>query len=221
MKLSPGLISEATGIERISADAMACIERYCTSLLNANRRINLISRRGDQPIEVTRQFLISIAAISAIPERDRKWWLDIGSGGGFPAIPIAIFRPNIQFVLAESIAKKAYFLERTVEELGLDNVRVINQRVDPGNHDLHPEAGRFDWLSIKAVTDWEESLRWGSWLVKPDGCLLTYKAGKPTAVEMMAINETGFELLHTFDLGDFFNFTVIKVLILKRISTLD
>ncbi|MBD3297825.1 MAG: hypothetical protein GF341_04150, partial [candidate division Zixibacteria bacterium] len=148
---------------------MTCVERYCTSILNANHRINLISRRGDQPIEVTRQFLISVAALSVIPDGHHQWWLDIGSGGGFPAIPIAIFRPNIHFVLAESVAKKAYFLERTVEELGLHNISVVHRRVSPEHHELHPESGKFNWLSIKAVTDWDESLRWGCSFLNPGG----------------------------------------------------
>lgn len=200
---------------------MERVERYCNILLSANRRINLISRAGDQPIEITRQFLISIATLRVIPESGDLWWLDIGSGGGFPAIPLAIFRPNIRFVLAESMAKKAYFLERAVEELGLTNVTVLNRRVEPGHCDLHPESDQFDWLSIKAVTDWDESLRWGKWYGKAGGYLVTYKAGRPTADEMLAITDMGFELRHTFDLAEFFNFTEIKVLILKQIDLPD
>ena len=200
---------------------METVGRFCNAILNANRHINLISRGGDQPLEVTRQFLISVATLKAIPDDASSWWLDIGSGGGFPAIPISIFRPRIQFVLAESVSKKSFFLERTTEELHLDNVRVVNRRVAPEETGLHPEGERFDWLSIKAVTDWNESLRWGQAFLKPGGSLLTYKTGKPSADETMAIRDMGFELTCTFDLSEFFNFTVIKVLILKRIDPLD
>ena len=217
MKLSPGLISEASGIERIDADTMKRVERYCSLLLAANRRINLISRADDQPIEITRQFLISVAAIPAIPCDSPLSWLDIGSGGGFPALPLAIFCPDITFLLAESMAKKAFFLERTVEELKLTNVRIANRRIEPGHNGALPEQQAFDWLSIKAVTDWERSLHWGNSFLKPGGCLLTYKAGRPSTEETLAIKSRGFELHHTFDLAEFFNFTLSKVLILKRI----
>jgi len=218
VKLAPGLISEAAGIERIDEQTQDRVERYCTALLNANRRINLISRGGDQPLEITRQFLISVAALKALPSNGPTWWLDIGSGGGFPAIPIAIFRPDIRFVLAESMAKKSFFLERTIEELGMGNIRVVNRRVEPDDNRLHPQDDRFDWLSIKAVTDWHESLRWGQAFLKEGGSLLTYKAGKPSTDETLAIGDMGFELSHTIDLSDFFEFTEIKVLILKRIG---
>jgi hypothetical protein len=90
--------------------------------------------------------------------------------------------------------------------------------VEPDDHRLHPEHDRFDWLSIKAVTDWHESLRWGQAFLKEGGSLLTYKAGRPTTDETLAIRDLGFELSHTIDLRDFFAFTEIKVLILKRID---
>lgn len=219
MKLSPGLISEAAALDRVSDEVMERIETYCTTLLSANRRINLISRAGAQPVEVIRQLLISIAPLSVVPQHEHLWWLDIGSGGGFPAIPMAIFRPNISFVLAESMSKKAFFLERVVEEIQLANVTIANCRVHSEQTDLHPESGEFDWLSVKAVGDWKETLDWGRAFLKPGGYLLTYKAGRPTTAEMRAIKDVGFELHHTFDLSDFFDFTMIKVLILKQIHS--
>jgi len=217
VKLAPGLISEVTGINNIDPLVLERAERYCALLLDANKRINLISRAGDQPLEVLRQFLISIAALPAIPDDATGWWLDIGSGGGFPAIPLALFRPNLQFVLAESMAKKAFFLERTVETAAIPNIRVLNTRVDP-RKPLHPERTGFDWLSVKAVTEWEQTLQWGNAFLAPQGSLLTYKTGTPTADEMLAIRDHGFELHHTFDLSDFFDFTLIKILILRRVG---
>lgn len=217
VKLAPGLISEVTGINNIDQLVVDRGEQFCALLLDANKRINLISRAGDQPLEVLRQFLISIAALPAIPDDGEGWWLDIGSGGGFPAIPLALFRAKMHFVLADSMAKKAFFLERTVEAVPVPNVRIINTRVEAKTK-LHPRGEKFDWLSVKAVTDWEETLRWGNAFLKEGGSLLTYKTGTPSADEMLAIADLGFELHHTFDLSDFFDFTRIKILILRRVA---
>lgn len=215
VKLAPGLISEVTGINNIDQSVIDRAERFCAQLLDANKRINLISRAGDQPIEVLRQFLISIAALPAIPDDTQGWWLDIGSGGGFPAIPLALFRSQMHFILVDSMAKKAFFLERTIESIPIPNVLILNTRVEPKTR-LHPKGDKFDWLSVKAVTDWEETLRWGKAFLREGGSLLTYKTGAPSADEMLAITHNGFELHHTFDLSDFFDFTMIKIMILRR-----
>jgi len=219
VKLSPGLISEVTGLKEIDIESLERSERYCALLLEANRKINLLSRGGDQRLEVIRQFLISLASLRVVPANGSCRWLDIGSGGGFPSIPLAIFRPKISFLLAESVAKKAFFLERTAETLELPNVEVAHKRIESGvrlGNCVDDEC--FDWLSVKAVTDWEETLRWGSSLLKPGGHLLTYKSGGPTTDETLAIRDHGFELLHTIDLSPFFQNTQLQIFLLKVIG---
>jgi 16S rRNA (guanine(527)-N(7))-methyltransferase RsmG len=219
VKLSAGLISEVTGIKEIDQLVLERSERYCALLLEANRKINLFSRGGDQRLEVVRQFLISVAPLPVIPADGSCRWLDIGSGGGFPSIPLAIFRPKISFLLAESVAKKAFFLERAAETIELPNVEVIHKRIAPGvrlGNCIGDEC--FDWLSIKAVTDWEETLRWGASLLNRGGRLLTYKTDAPTTDQTLAIRDHGFELLHTLDLSSFFNNTRLRILLLKIIG---
>jgi len=219
VKLSSGLISEVTGIKEIDRGFLELSEKYCALLLDANRKINLISRGGDQRLEVTRQFLISLASLRLVPADGRPRWLDIGSGGGFPSIPLAIFRPKISFVLAESAAKKAFFLERTAEALRLPNVVVVNTKITSTTRLGNSLGdGYYDWLSVKAVTDWEETLRWGTVFLRPGGYLLTYKADGPDTDETLAIRDYGFELLHAIDLSSFFNDTGLRIILLKRIG---
>lgn len=219
MKLSPNLISEITGIKEIEQKFIERSERYCDLLFEANRKINLLSRGGDQRLEISRQFLISVASLPVVPANGPCRWLDIGSGGGFPSIPLAIFRPAISFLLAESVAKKAFFLERTSETLKLSNVQVVHKRIESGVR-LGNCNGKecFDWLSVKAVTDWEETLRWGAAFLRPGGHLLTYKSGGPSTDQTLAIRDHGFELLHTIDLSSFFDDTYLKIFLLKSIA---
>lgn len=219
MKLSPGLISEVTGLKEIDQVLIERAERYCDLLLDANRKINLLSRGGDQRLEVSRQFLISLASLPLVPSNGPCRWLDIGSGGGFPSIPLAIFRPKISFLLAESVAKKAFFLERTAEALELPNVDVAHKRIESGVRLGNCVGDQcYDWLSVKAVTDWEETLRWGASFLRPGGQLLTYKSGGPSTDQTLAIRDHGFELLHTIDLSSFFDNTHLKIILLKAIA---
>jgi 16S rRNA (guanine(527)-N(7))-methyltransferase RsmG len=216
VKLTPSLISEVTGIKDVEPSAVERAGQFCALLFEANKKINLISRGGDQEREVTRQFLISLSSLPLIPQGKSARWLDIGSGGGFPSIPLALFRPRIEFVLVESVAKKAYFLERTAEDLALDNVTVINERIRPGTK-LANCAGEdcYNWLSVKAVTSWEETLQWGAAFLGHKGRLLTYKADTPTTDETMAIADNGFELIHTIDISQFFQNTNLRIFLLQ------
>ena len=85
MKLAPDLICKAAGIQHIDAKRLTLSQRFCEAVLEANRKINLVSRAGEATQTVERQFLQSIAALDLIPCDDELRWLDIGSGGGFPA----------------------------------------------------------------------------------------------------------------------------------------
>jgi 16S rRNA (guanine(527)-N(7))-methyltransferase RsmG len=220
VKLAPGLISELTGIKHIDLSLVARAEQYCTELIEANKKINLISRGGDQEHEVARQFSISLASLPLIPKGQSMRWLDIGSGGGFPSIPLALFRPDIDFVLVESVAKKAFFLERTAEALSLANVTVIHERIRPGiklANCLGEEC--YNWLSVKAVTSWEETLQWGAAFLGKRGRLVTYKADAPTTDETLAIADNGFELIHTIDISQFFQDTNLRIFVLRSTGT--
>lgn len=195
VKLTRDLVCKAVGTKEIDERKWALAERYCELVLEANRKINLISRSGDVSKTVERQFLLSVAALDLIPGTRGLTWLDIGSGGGFPAIPLAIFRSDISFVLAESISKKAYFLERTAETLNLLNVRVAHGRLEPRGPNDKVRHNSFDWASVKAVAEWETSLQWGDSFLKPSGCLLTYKPILVRAAESRAMRKYGFKML--------------------------
>ncbi len=202
MKLVPDLICKAAGIQHIDAKELTLSQRFCEAVLEANRKINLVSRAAETAQTVERQFLLSIAALELIPRDGELRWLDIGSGGGFPAIPLAIFRPDISFVLVESIAKKAFFLERTIETLRLPNVRVTQERLDHRRRAISVPEGAFDWVSVKAVAEWEISLEWGSMYLRPGGCLLTYKPILIRAAESRMLEKHNFKMLSSMALTD-------------------
>jgi len=125
-------------------------ELYEGLILNWSARINLVSRR-DQAHILKRHILDSITPIEHLPETGNL--LDIGSGAGFPAIPIALVRPGLKITLIESQHKKILFLRDTARRLKLDNVEIIETRLEEFEPDI-----RFDLATMRALPRWEKYL---------------------------------------------------------------
>ena len=168
------------GIE-INNNQLELFKRYHEILIEWNKKINLISRKEENILE--KHFLDSILFLPEIEALYRCWSgpaptvniLDIGSGGGFPGIPLAIMKPEWNFTLCESITKKAKFLNHIVKELNLErNIKIINARVET----LRATSLRqqFDFITARAIAKLDELIKYSLPLLKKDGCLLAYKA---------------------------------------------
>jgi 16S rRNA (guanine527-N7)-methyltransferase len=114
--------------------------------------------------------------------------IDVGSGAGFPGIPLAICQPGKQFVVLEASRKKARFLHQVVIELGLSNVNVVHTRVEH-----YPEQERFDTVISRAFASLERFISVAGRLCKHSGRLLAMKGTYPAA-ELEATPE-GFKLI--------------------------
>ena len=194
VKLPADLIMRIAGMRSVDEAMIRTGEQFCERLIEANEKINLVSRAGDIGAEIERQFLLSLALLSRLPRRQTLRWLDIGSGGGFPAIPIAIFRPYDSFHLVESVAKKAFFLERTARALDLRNVRVINDRAEQYLASDRIPRDRYNWLSIKAVAGLKEAFAWGEAALVHRGTLVTFK---PMTLGLDDLGEENPVVTHT------------------------
>lgn len=123
------------------------IVRYAVLLEKWNQRINLVS---STEIHVLGPLILeALWAAGNYPGAFRKH-LDIGSGGGFPALPLAVVRTDVEVTLLESRSKKAAFLETAAFELGLQNVRVVNRRADEFLKSLEV-PGPWQCVSAKAL----------------------------------------------------------------------
>ena len=127
---------------------------------NWNQQINVISRKDIEQL-YPKHILhsLSIAAIADFADKTRV--LDIGTGGGFPGIPLAIFYPEVEFVLCDSINKKLNVVRAIAEELKLDNVEVIWKRAEEIKH-----PNSFDFAVSRAVAPLAKLWRWSSPLIR-------------------------------------------------------
>jgi len=132
------------------------IQQYIDLLLRWNEKVNLTAIRD--PLEILyRHFCESMFGAVVTPSEKCRL-ADVGSGGGFPGLPLKIVRPEWDIVLIESNVKKATFLTEVVRELGLESVRVLVSRYE----ELHEEVAPLDLVCSRAVGDFGPFLEWAS-----------------------------------------------------------
>mgnify|MGYP000294747835 FL=1 len=137
---------------------------YLSSLLRWNKAFNLTAIR-DPKEGLYLHLLDSVVVSPAVAEFESC--LDVGTGGGLPGIPLAILNPNKDFTLLDTNSKKTRFLKQVVYELGLENVTVVNKRVQDFSHDTgYACILSRAFASLKDMTEWTEHLLadGGQWL---------------------------------------------------------
>jgi len=145
---------------------------YRDALLRANKTLNLVSRQSvDKIIPVLiEESLLPLAWASV---RLGSPLLDIGSGGGFPGIPLKIARPALDVTLLDGNRKKTLFLRLTIEKLQLSNAEVVWGRFE--EYCALPEnAGRFGTIVARGVGQLDQLLRSAVIMLKPKGELIVW-----------------------------------------------
>lgn len=157
----------------IPQDAIDRLERYVELLLDANSRLNLT--RIVEPEEVARQHLLdALVALPLLDELAPRRAVDLGSGGGVPAIPLAIARPDVQWLLVDSVTRKARALEAFAGALALANVSIAAHRAeDLGRDPAHRE--RADLATARACAPLPVLAELALPLVRVGGQLIAWK----------------------------------------------
>lgn len=173
------------------------LEAYYRLLAHWNAKINLTALPLDAPTDETfdRLLVEPIAASRQIKDSPARW-LDLGSGGGSPAIPIKIARPALSLTMVESKERKSAFLREAARALGLSHTDVVTERLEQlaRNPDF---AGRADMITVRAVRATDELHQAVARLLRPDGHLLMFLPAHAASSD-----PDGFERTATFALID-------------------
>ncbi|MBF00844.1 16S rRNA (guanine(527)-N(7))-methyltransferase RsmG [Flavobacterium coralii] len=161
-----------------------------------NAKINVISRKDIEEL-YTRHVLHSLGIAKVMPFKPGAKVMDVGTGGGFPGIPLAILFPETEFYLIDVIAKKIKVVQEVANALGLTNVKAEQKRAET-------VKGEFDFIVSRAVTNMPEFVKWVRGKVKkdqnhdlPNGIL--YLKGGDLTEELQV-----FQRVTLYNLSDYF-----------------
>lgn len=146
---------------------------YYHEILNWNQRINLISKKDESRI-IERHFLESSAFSLFQVFQGSQSVLDLGSGGGFPGVPLKIMHPQLSMTLLDSKRMKALFLKRLVEKLNLNDVEVLCERAEVAAL-KSPYHHGFDVVVSRAVAALPTLYKWAQPFLKAKGALMAVK----------------------------------------------
>ena len=166
-------------------------EKLADIILWWNERINVTAIRDRD--EFMKKNIEDSLAVLALPEfTSANRILDLGTGGGFPGLPLAIACPDKEYFLLDSVAKKLKVVANAAEELGLNNVEVLNMRAeDLARLPAYRES--FDVVVSRAVANMSTLSEYCLPFVKPGGYFIAYKTA--SAVSEIYSAENAFKLL--------------------------
>ena len=162
-----------------------------------NQKINVVSRKDIDELYL-RHVLHSLGVAKFISFKDGSKVLDVGTGGGFPGVPLAIFFPEVKFTLVDSIGKKIKVVDEVVEGLQLSNVKTINSRVEE-------IPGQFDFIVSRAVAAMPTFVHWVKGKIKKESVHdirngILYLKGGDLEEELKE-----YRTAEIFELNDYFN----------------
>jgi 16S rRNA (guanine527-N7)-methyltransferase len=168
----------------VDAESFARLSRYAELLLEANQKVNLISRASADQVWVA-HICDSLAVLPLVRERRPASILDLGAGGGLPGLPIACVQPALDMVLMDATRKKVAAVESIVDGIGLTRVRCVWGRAEA----LAREAGlreRFDAVTARAVGALSELVAPAAPFIRPGGQAWFFKTARAAEAEVTA-----------------------------------
>jgi 16S rRNA (guanine527-N7)-methyltransferase len=182
------LVHEARALFNIqlSERQVRALVIYERELMYWNRKFNLTAIRDEESIR-TKHYLDSFSCVLAWKSLPPSRLIDIGTGAGFPGLPLKILYPNLHVTLVESVGKKAMFCQHIVRVLGLEAVEVVQSRAETvGQDPRHRES--YDWAVARAVAKLNVLAEYLLPLVKVGGRMLAQKGESGPAEAQAAEN---------------------------------
>jgi 16S rRNA (guanine527-N7)-methyltransferase len=169
---------------RLGDGAVEAFDVFLRELVKWNRKLNLTAIRGEKEI-ILKHFLDSLSVLPFVPQDVRL--LDIGSGPGFPGIPLKIVASSLDITLVDSVRKKVDFQRHILRTLGLKGIEAVHGRVQDRSF-LQGRAGRFDGVVSRAFSDLRTFLALSAPFLKKSGMAVAMK-GKAAEEEIRALED--------------------------------
>ncbi len=158
---------------QLTAKQIRAFQLYEELLLSWNKHTNLTAIRDPEMIAI-KHFLDSLTCVLAMRDTAINRVVDVGTGAGFPGIPLKIIYPAMELTLIESVEKKAAFCRAVIAELHLNDVMVITDRAEKVAH-LAEHRQKYDWAIARAVASMPTLMEYLLPFVKVGGCGLAMK----------------------------------------------
>jgi len=160
----------------LSPQQLSLFMAYLEALQQWNR-VHRLTAISDPREIIIKHFLDSLTPVKILPSLENMTLLDVGSGAGFPGIPLKILYPGIKLFLLDASEKKASFLHYLIGLLKLKNVRVLNKRLKSMGQEKQ-YVGRFDLVVTRGVGKVLNLLQFCKVLLKPNGKVLVFRGDK-------------------------------------------
>lgn len=171
-------------------DLLLC-EKYQQLLIEWNQKINLTAITDPQEVAI-KHFIDSIMCLDGIEIKSDASMIDIGTGAGFPGLPIKIWQKKLDLTLLDSLNKRCAFLKEVVNELALEGVKIVHGRAeDKGKEPNYRE--QFDLAAARAVTNLPVLLEYCLPFVKTGGIFIALKG--PDITEEISRSEKALKIL--------------------------
>lgn len=151
------------------------LERFARDLVYWNQKVNLISRKDEDNV-FQKHILHSLSLLKYVDFKHKADILDVGTGGGFPGIPLGIARPDLHLLLVDSIAKKIKMTEMFAKHSEQRLITVKRARAEELQDDKH-YIKHFDYVVSRAVAKTNAIVNWTFKLLKPGAKILLLKGG--------------------------------------------
>ena len=165
----------------ISDDQINCFEKYYELLIEKNKVMNLTAITDKEDV-IVKHFIDSIALIPYLLDKgininNKLKIIDIGTGAGFPGLPLKIMMPDVKFTLLDSLNKRVSFLNEVIDELELKDIEALHGRAEDYASD-NKYREKYDICVSRAVANLSTLSEYCIPFVKEDGYFISYKAGE-------------------------------------------
>lgn len=174
---------------QITDPQIALMAAHAGELIQWNKKINLTAIVD--PLAMAEKHFIDAIAVYPFLGQEKKI-MDMGTGGGFPAIPLKVINPDLHFVLVDSSRKKVSFLKHIIRSLGLDHMDAIHSRVeDLAKYPVYAKS--FDAVISRGFAGLEQFVNLALPLLRPGGTIYALK-GKQAETEITPALRSGFAI---------------------------